>query len=87
MRSSIFTATVSAVAVLALMPCVADAQPTPDQPKADAAIDPNSDIVVTARQRAENLEKVPLAVSVVVPTAVALGVRAAVGHGALGARV
>ncbi|WP_426258411.1 TonB-dependent receptor [Sphingomonas sp. DC1600-2] len=66
MRPSTFViATVSVAAVMALMPGVANARPDADAPKADAAIDPNSDIVVTARQRAEDLEKVPLAVSVV----------------------
>ncbi|MFX7845401.1 hypothetical protein ABTK14_24390, partial [Acinetobacter baumannii] len=66
MRPSTFViATVSVAAVMALMPGVANARPDADAPKADAALDTNSDIVVTARQRAEDLEKVPLAVSVV----------------------
>ncbi|WP_340054703.1 hypothetical protein, partial [Pseudomonas sp. JAI120] len=64
MRPSTFViATVSVAAVMALMPGVANARPDADAPKADAAIDPNSDIVVTARRRAETLLDVPIAVT------------------------
>uniref|UniRef100_UPI0030D74DB3 hypothetical protein n=1 Tax=Pseudomonas sp. EL_65y_Pfl1_R83 TaxID=3088697 RepID=UPI0030D74DB3 len=51
-----------ALAAMVAAPAMAQTTPTPAEPEAVAE---NSDIVVTARQRAEDLEKVPLAVSVV----------------------
>uniref|UniRef100_UPI0035CA2D31 TonB-dependent receptor n=1 Tax=uncultured Sphingomonas sp. TaxID=158754 RepID=UPI0035CA2D31 len=68
MRISISAAGVSLLALLACLPSTALAKgdaPSAAAPAGAAATDLAGDIVVTARRRDEDLEKVPLAVSVV----------------------
>lgn len=63
MRLSIFAATLSVAALCGAMPAAAWA--ADDAPAAIGSAKDAPDITVTARRRAEDLEKVPLAVSVV----------------------
>ena len=62
MRSTTLAGTASAVALLACAPGLAA---TRDNAAARSGDDVSADIVVTARQRTEDVEKVPIAVSVV----------------------
>ncbi|TPG54461.1 TonB-dependent receptor [Sphingomonas glacialis] len=63
MRLSILAATISMTALCGAMPTAAWA--ADDAPAANSSADGAPDITVTARRRTEDLEKVPLAVSVV----------------------
>jgi len=62
MKKHAFTIS-SVAAVLAAIPGAASAQVTTAQPTADASEAPNDTIVVTARRRAEDINRVPVAVS------------------------
>ncbi|WP_029625260.1 TonB-dependent receptor [Sphingomonas sp. PAMC 26605] len=66
MRVSILAVTISVTALCSAVPTVASAKDAPPAaPALDSSAEGAADITVTARRRAEDLEKVPLAVSVV----------------------
>lgn len=66
MRVSILAATFSVTAFCGAMPAVVSAKDAPPLvPAADGSAEGAGDITVTARRRSEDLEKIPLAVSVV----------------------